>query len=62
MYGTCIRGVVHESEPNTLNHFKDNFRLTFSSKFYMIIGAYYLVNKAHYSDLKKTALFCTSGF
>ena len=33
-------GSVHVSEPNTLNHFKDNFRLKFSNKFHMIIDAY----------------------
>ncbi len=37
LYSWCS---MHKSEPNTLNHFKDNFGLKFSSKFYMIIDAY----------------------
>ena len=53
---------MKKSEPNTIHYFQDNFRLKFSSKFFVIIDVYQIENKAHFSDLKKTAPFCTSGF
>jgi|LakMenEpi03Aug12_release.lakeMendotaPanAssembly.Ray.scaffolds.fasta_scaffold3213207_1 hypothetical protein len=31
---------MHESEPNTLNHFQDKLRLKFTSKSYVIIDVY----------------------